>query len=273
MADSVSSERLDAAVKRCRESGQRNGDKSAPPSLHKIAIGKFTHLSDMKALSQEEFMQQKADAGKKALAELRTKSTSAAQADSERALSRSGVPFRFQEKGFDSFTTHIRGQADAKSKCQRYADKFPQVLKSGMNLVLTGMPGTGKTHLATSILNQVMGAGHSGLFVSVSEMLRAIRASFSSKTKQSETEAFAAFIDVDLLVLDEVGVSIGDEAKRKAMIFDVLNGRYNARRPTIIIGNLSAEEMETYLGARVWDRLQEDGCPVIPFTWKSHRRS
>jgi DNA replication protein DnaC len=56
------------------------------------------------------------------------------------------------------------------------------------------------------------------------------------------------------------------------MLFDVLNDRYGELRPTILIGNLTAAEMEAYLGERIMERLMDLGSITVPFTWSSHRR-
>ena len=86
-----------------------------------------------------------------------------------------------------------------------------------------------------------------------------MRDAFSPRGQRSETEALALLTAVDLLVLDEVGVAIGNAVTRRAMLFDVLNARYGEMHPTILIGNLTAAEMEAYLGERIMDRLLELG--------------
>ena len=53
-------------------------------------------------------------------------------------------------------------------------------------------------------------------------------------------------------------------------LFDVLNGRYETLRPTVLASNLSVEELTGCLGARLMDRLRENGV-VVPFTWASER--
>ena len=138
--------------------------------------------------------------------------------------------------------------------------------------MLLGGPGTGKTHLACAILARVIHAGHTGLFLTVSAALRIIRDAFSPRGQRSETEALALLTAVDLLVLDEVGVAIGNAATRRAMLFDVLNERYGEMRPTILIGNLTSAELDAYLGERIMERLMDLGSIMVPFTWSSHRR-
>ena len=94
----------------------------------------------------------------------------------------------------------------------------------------------------------------------------------SWRGQRSETEALALLTAADLLVLDEVGFAIGNGATRRAMLFDVLNDRYGEMRPTILIGNLTAAELEGYLGERIMERLMDLGSIMVPFTWPSHRR-
>lgn len=195
-----------------------------------------------------------------------------AQQQLEKSLKRAGIPARFKRKSFDTYYATRQSQKAALSTCKAYAEQFHAMQTDGVNLIMTGSPGTGKTHLAVSILSHIIERYNTGLFVSVSEMLRIIRNTYGSGSKLTEEEAFNSFITPTLLVLDEVGVSIGDEEKRKAMVFDVLNARYNAMHPTIVIGNLTVDEMKDYLGERVWDRLMEGGSPVLAFTGESYRQ-
>jgi DNA replication protein DnaC len=196
----------------------------------------------------------------------------AAQAELERAVGRSGVPRRFLDRTFENYLAATPGQRQALAVCCAYADGFEQTRRRGGGLLLLGGPGTGKTHLACAILARVIHAGHTGLFLSVSAALRILRDAFSPRGQRSESEALALLTAVDLLVLDEVGVAIGNAATRRAMLFDVLNERYGEMRPTILIGNLTAAELEAYLGERILERLMDLGSIMVPFTWPSYRR-
>lgn len=194
------------------------------------------------------------------------------QAQLDSAIGRACIPPRFTRKAFDGYQAATKDQTRALNLCRRYAEDFRRVLRQGNNLLLVGAPGTGKTHLACAVLHQVMSQGHSGLFTGMSEALRMIRSTYSPGAKITEEEAFQLYTKPDLLVIDEVGVAIGDDEKRRAMLFDLLNNRYGEVRPTVLIGNLTAEELEQYLGERVMDRLLEDGGLLVPFTWESYRR-
>lgn len=222
-------------------------------------------------ISAEEFDRQTAELSAGAMKENKRSVQQVQQSRLERLVNRSGIPDRFKNKSFGDFDASTTDQMRAKKICARYADEFQAVKKKGVCMVLTGQPGTGKTHLAIAILSSILQSGSTGMFITVSEMLRTIRQTYSPASKRTEQEVFDDYIGVDLLVLDEVGVSIGDDDKRRAIIFDVINGRYNQMRPCIILGNYNTDEMSEYLGVRVWDRLMESGAPVIAFDWESHR--
>ena len=207
-----------------------------------------------------------------ALAELSRERRAARQAAMERAIGRAGIPRRFRDRSFDAYVADGEAQRRALTLAREYAANFAAIRERGDCLLLVGGPGTGKTHLACAILREVISAGHSGLFLTVSEGLRLIRSTYSPGSSQSEAQVFEALTSPDLLVLDEVGVAIGNETKRRAMLFDVLNARYGEMRPTILIGNLTAAEMEHYLGERIMERLMDLGSIMVPFTWSSYRR-
>jgi DNA replication protein DnaC len=75
---------------------------------------------------------------------------------------------------------------------------------------------------------------------------------------------------LDLLVLDEVGVSFGTEPE-KVQLFNVINGRYNQVRPTIVTSNLDVAGMTAYLGERSMDRLKENAADMVVLTGQSRR--
>ena len=57
----------------------------------------------------------------------------------------------------------------------------------------------------------------------------------------------------------------------KLILFDVLNERYEKRRPTLLLSNLVVDDVQAYLGERIFDRLREDGGEAVAFDWESHR--
>ncbi|MBK1620699.1 ATP-binding protein [Lamprobacter modestohalophilus] len=196
----------------------------------------------------------------------------AAQRRLEVALGRSGIPPRFQGKTFADYQTRVPQQQRAREVCKTYAERFVALGGMSDNLLLLGGPGTGKTHLACAILAQVIRAGHTGLFMTAYEALSTLRESYGPQALRSEREAMALLSDPELLVLDELGLAIGRDATRQALLFQVLNARYGQQRATIVLGNLRLSELTQFLGERIVDRLCDGASPVVSFNWPSHRR-
>jgi len=191
------------------------------------------------------------------------------QALMEKRLKRSEIPKCFVGKGFDDYEVSYPAQQNALDVCKRYAAKFEEIRKEGTGLVLVGNPSTGKSHLACAVLQAVMSKGGTGMFLTVSEMLRMLRSGYNAKTEYSHAEVFDILTSQDLLALDEVGMPTdGNPEKAKTLVFDVINRRLQELRPVILLGNVNAEEIERHLGERVWSRMRRTKSPVISFTWK-----
>jgi len=109
------------------------------------------------------------------------------------------------------------------------------------------------------------------LFTTVQRAIRRIKDTWARGSEETETQAINAIAYPDLLILDEVGVQFGSEFE-KQVLFDILNERYEKRKPTILLSNIPAKDLGGYLGDRVADRLKEDGGKMITFEWESHRR-
>lgn len=189
----------------------------------------------------------------------------------ERRLGEAGIPPRFQDRSLRRFVAHTPQQEKARAFAERYADGFDVIRESGRCALFIGRPGTGKTHLAVGIGLRVMHRdGRTVLFTTVMRALRRVKDTWGSGRKESESQAVAALVFPDLLILDEVGVQFGTETER-LILFDILNERYEKRRPTILLSNLTLKEIQQYLGERVFDRLREDGGEVVVFDWESWR--
>ena len=183
----------------------------------------------------------------------------------------SGIPERFHARTLDTYEATTQEQRTALEFAKDYAHNFDQVMKTGRCAVFVGNPGTGKTHLACGIGLRIMGTQQrTVLFITVQRAIRRIKDTWVKGCEESESQVIEALTFPDLLILDEVGVQFGSDFE-KNILFDILNERYEKRRPTILMSNLSVKEVMGYLGDRVADRLREDGGKVIPFNWGSHR--
>lgn len=182
-----------------------------------------------------------------------------------------GVVPRFLDRSLDNYRVENPGQRAALDFAREYAASFGTNEALGRGALFLGAIGTGKTHLAVGIARHVLASGRNRvLYTTVQRAVRRVKETWSRDAKETESEAIADLVAPDLLVLDEVGVQFGSDTERHIM-FDVLNERYERRRSTIFISNLSLPEVTSFLGERVIDRMREDGGGIVSFGWESYR--
>lgn len=187
----------------------------------------------------------------------------------EEAINATAIPARFRTRSFDSFVADTPELTKALGIVKAYADSFAQHLKAGTGLILAGPPGTGKSHLAAAALLQ-LAPDHSCLYATVSQVIRSVRDTWRKESETSERQIIKRLgNDIDLLVLDEVGVQYGTDAERNTL-FDILDRRYADMRPTILISNQQGEELKETLGDRLYDRMRETQR-LVAFTGESYR--
>lgn len=189
----------------------------------------------------------------------------------ERLLSQTNVPHRFKNCTMEGYVTgNHQGKIHAQKVVQNFVDKFEICKQKGTSLVFCGKPGTGKTHLACSIVLDLAKKGFSTLYTVEYRLLRAIKETWNKGAMHDENIVMKKFISPALLIIDEVGVTFGTESER-VLLYQIINGRYEQSLPMIIIGNLTESELKDHIGERAFDRLQEaEGCTVA-FDWESYR--
>lgn len=186
----------------------------------------------------------------------------------EARLDCAGIPLRFRGKTLDAFVAETAEQQHALDVARRFVARFDQHRKQGTTAVFSGMPGTGKSHLAIAIAQAVM-SQTTVFYAGALDIVRMIRATWRRDAEQSERAVLDMLGSIGLLVMDEVGVQYGTDAE-KVLLFDVINRRYQDVMPTILLTNLDASGLREYLGDRAFDRMREAGV-WVPFAWESHR--
>lgn len=162
---------------------------------------------------------------------------------------------------FDSFKVVDAETESNKNKARLLAGAY---LKGAtFNTIFTGKVGTGKSHLAMSMLKAVN--DHSEpykkcLFVSVDELVSLLRYSYTSTDTQTENQLRKLCVDADLLVLDDLGAEVGSIKTDKEASNDVvrlINAIVTGRmdKPTIFTTNLTSKQINKMYDERIASRV------------------
>ncbi len=119
-------------------------------------------------------------------------------------------------------------------------------------LMLQGVHGCGKTHLAAAIANARIAAGEPALFVVVADLLDYLRSAFGPDSRVSYARFFEEVKQSPLLILDDFGDQSSTPWAR-SKLFQLINHRYNARLPMVVTTCLSLDEMELRISSRFAD--------------------
>lgn len=186
----------------------------------------------------------------------------------EKMMAQTAIPQRFVGRSFDNFKTDIDGQASALRVAQEFAENFDANLATGASMIFSGGAGTGKSHLATSILQYIL-PKHVGAYMTFMGMIRLIRETWRPDSARSESQVLFELGSLPLLVIDEIGVQYGTDAEH-TLLFEVMDRRYRDQKPTILLTNQDKDGFKRFVGDRVYDRMTET-ARWVSFDWGSMR--
>ena len=176
---------------------------------------------------------------------------------------KSGAPERYWKESLDTYQITNEMQATA----AKVVTNFLHAIKCGefKSLVMIGSAGTGKTHLACAIVREV-----GGKYRTAPDIVEEIRRAKSFTAAETEAEIIRYYAHVPLLVIDEIGRGIA-ATDEKYMLYQILNARYNTRRPTVLISNHKKTDFLQYIGVAAADRLVES-AEIWELNGESYRR-
>ena len=149
-------------------------------------------------------------------AQSRATEEAARQLRIESRLNASGIPMAFRGRTFDNFIVEIADMQHAVDVAREFADNFwSKHAKVGSFLVLGGVTGTGKSHLALAIAQQAMSRG-TAMYMDAMDLIRRVRGTWRRDSTSSEEEMLAMLGSIDLLIIDEVGVQRGTDDEQIA---------------------------------------------------------
>jgi DNA replication protein DnaC len=159
------------------------------------------------------------------------------------------------EKGRDSLQAALR-------EARQFAERPENWL------VLLGVHGCGKTHLAAAIANHQIRAGRPVFFAVVPDLLDHLRSAFSPESKVAYDQLFVAVKNSPLLILDDLGTESSTPWAQEKL-YQILNYRYNSQMATVITIPGFLEGIEGRLSSRLMDPKLSNVIPIFAPDYRS----
>lgn len=191
-------------------------------------------------------------------------------------LTAARIPAKYRNDSFETYLILDPDKERALTKATDFVKHYPDVSNG---LLLMGPVGVGKTHLAISILKRLIDTKNCDcLFYEFNALLKEIQSSYNPATQASEIDILSPIMNVDLLVLDELGSSKPTDWVRD-MLGHIINSRYNNNKTTIFTTNYLDERpsdrdetLEDRIGIRTRSRLYEM-CQTVVIKGDDFRRT
>jgi DNA replication protein DnaC len=170
-------------------------------------------------------------------------------------VEKSGLSKRLKSYTFSNFKPYVSPEAArAVERVEEYLGSWEENKEEGKGLYLCGGVGTGKTHLAVAVLNEVVRKKRvPSLLVTVPELLDNLREAYNKPGRDLD-EWMDSVQNADFLVLDDLGSERVTEWVRER-IFVIVNHRYREQLPTVFTSNVGPKDLAEQLGERTASRI------------------
>ncbi len=141
-----------------------------------------------------------------------------------------------------------------------YVENWHKMRRESLGLLFWGLTGNGKTFAAACIANALAEQLVDVRMCTFGMILNHL----SGMTAREKDDYLKNFRTCDLLILDDFGMERRTDYA-KEQIFGIIDGRYLAKKPTIITTNLSLQELKDpcdITEKRIFDRILEMCIPV-----------
>ena len=152
------------------------------------------------------------------------------------------------------------GSVPQMKEARAYVENWHKMRSESLGLLFWGLTGNGKTFAAACIANALIEQLVDVRMCTFETILNHL----PGMTAREKDDYLKSFRTCDLLILDDFGMERRTDYARE-QIFGIIEGRYLAKKPTIITTNLSLRELKDpcdITEKRIFDRILEMCIPV-----------
>lgn len=151
---------------------------------------------------------------------------------------------QFQTEWYSSEESKVKARG-AKKAATNFVENYDLFKEKGKGLYLYSyIKGSGKTRLAASLANALVNIHKARVrFITTLDLLDEIKATYNRESAMSENDLINAIKEVDVLVLDDIGVE-EPTSWVKEKLYNILNGRMISNKITIFTSNSTVEELK-----------------------------
>lgn len=186
--------------------------------------------------------------------EKKEKAKNRAENEANRIMDMGNIGKRYHMANFKNFSRTPQNMSMYQA-CIDFVKTFKSNTNNGIGLYLYGGVGCGKTHLAISILRQIVKQNKSVLIYKASGLYDEYRQTFSYSNTENSDAFLKRLRKVDLLIIDDLGTDKFDDGF-SLFLYKIIDARYNDMSPLVITSNFSFSQLNTVLDVRIIDRLQ-----------------
>ena len=180
----------------------------------------------------------------------------------KKSLSQIGI--RYEKVSFENTMLDLNYSFNkAYERCKKYCEVQEEAIKKGQGMYIFGNVGVGKTHLLSCIANNLTEQKVQVLFTNFFEISNAIKFTQEKRKVKEEIELIEKIINMPILLLDDLGMGLGQGndsgEENQNLLFNLLNKRYNNNKATIFASNYKIEELNEKCGIyeQTIDRIYE----------------
>ena len=163
---------------------------------------------------------------------------------------------RFAKRTFKTWNEENEMQHNAFIKASEYAKNIDKYIKNGTNIIFTGQGsvGTGKTHLACAIANNVLEQGIPVKVISVVALVDELKEFTPAVKKELKT--------VKVLLIDDLGKENGT-LWLCSELYGIINARYENELPTIITTEGNLKDLQDNYKVDINGKIVDKGLSMI----------